>query len=72
MMLNIPLMSNNINSSDIAALTEFLQKSDRFTNGPKVREFEEVWSKWLGVKYSVFVNSGSSANGRDQGTLWCR
>ena len=20
------------------------------------------WSKWLGVKYSVFVNSGSSAN----------
>ena len=62
MMLNIPLMSNNINSSDIAALTEFLQKSDRFTNGPKVREFEEAWSKWLGVKYSVFVNSGSSAN----------
>ena len=50
------------NSSDIAALTEFLQKSDRFTNGPKVREFEEAWSKWLGVKYSVFVNSGSSAN----------
>lgn len=62
MMLNIPLMSNTINSSDIAALTEFLQKSDRFTNGPKVREFEEAWSKWLGVKYSVFVNSGSSAN----------
>lgn len=61
-MLDIPLMSNNINSSDIAALTEFLQNSDRFTNGPKVREFEEAWSKWLGVKYSVFVNSGSSAN----------
>ena len=25
-------------------------------------EFEEEWSKWLGVKYSLFVNSGSSAN----------
>ncbi len=24
--------------------------------------FEKEWSKWLGVKYSVFVNSGSSAN----------
>ena len=24
--------------------------------------FEEEWSEWLGVKYSVFVNSGSSAN----------
>ena len=28
----------------------------------KVREFEQKWSKWLGVKYSIFVNSGSSAN----------
>ena len=24
--------------------------------------FEKEWSKWLGVKYSIFVNSGSSAN----------
>jgi CDP-6-deoxy-D-xylo-4-hexulose-3-dehydrase len=24
--------------------------------------FEEEWSRWLGVKHSVFVNSGSSAN----------
>ena len=24
--------------------------------------FEKKWSKWLGVKYSTFVNSGSSAN----------
>ena len=61
-MLDIPLMSNNILKSDIEALISFLQNSDRFTNGPKVREFEEAWSKWLGVKYSIFVNSGSSAN----------
>ena len=27
-----------------------------------VRAFEEEWSAWLGVKHSVFVNSGSSAN----------
>ena len=27
-----------------------------------VRAFEEEWSEWLGVKHSVFVNSGSSAN----------
>ena len=25
-------------------------------------EFEKKWSKWLGVKYSTFVNSGASAN----------
>ena len=32
------------------------------TQSKKVSEFEQKWSKWLGVKYSVFVNSGSSAN----------
>ena len=32
------------------------------TAGEKVYQFEKKWSKWLGVKYSVFVNSGSSAN----------
>ena len=27
-----------------------------------MRGFEQEWSAWLGVKHSVFVNSGSSAN----------
>ena len=27
-----------------------------------VKKFEKEWSKWLGVKYSVMVNSGASAN----------
>ena len=27
-----------------------------------MRLFEQEWSAWLGVKHSVFVNSGSSAN----------
>jgi len=62
-MLNIPLMQNNIDKDDINILVDFLQSSDRFTNGPKVREFEEAWSEWLGGGYQcVFVNSGSSAN----------
>lgn len=61
-MLDIPLMSNNIDKSDLEALIHFLEASDRFTNGPKVREFEAAWSKWLGVKHSLFVSSGSSAN----------
>ena len=32
------------------------------TQSKQVRAFEEEWSEWLGVKYSVLVNSGSSAN----------
>lgn len=62
-MLNIPLMQNNIDRSDVEALIDFLKTSDRFTNGPKVREFEQAWSDWLGGDYRcVFINSGSSAN----------
>ena len=61
---NIPLMSDNINRNDVDELVKFLQQDPipRLTNGPKVEEFEKKWSEWLGVKHSVFVNSGSSAN----------
>lgn len=60
--MKYPLISNNITHEDVECLIEFLKNSERFTNGPKVSEFEEAWSKWLGVKYSLFVNSGASAN----------
>ena len=61
-MIDMPLMSNNILHEDIDSLIEFLRTSNRFTQGNKVREFEEVWGKWLGTKFALFVNSGSSAN----------
>lgn len=64
-----PLMSNNIEKEDVDNLINFLQNTDRFTNGPKVREFEKAWADWLGVKYCVFVNSGSSANFITMGVL---
>jgi len=61
--MRFPLMRNNILPSDVRPVIELLQQPDpRLTAGPKVLEFEEAWSKWLGVSYSVFVNSGSSAN----------
>ena len=58
-----PLMRNNILRKDLDAVIAYLKTDDPIlTNGANVRAFEESWSKWLGVKYSVFVNSGSSAN----------
>ena len=59
---NHPLMQNNFNSSDISSVINFLKNNNILTQNKKVLEFEKKWSKWLGVKYSVFVNSGSSAN----------
>ena len=61
--MKFPLMKNNLLQEDLKPVIELLMEKDpRLTAGPKVKEFEEAWSKWLGVKYSVFVNSGSSAN----------
>ncbi len=37
-------------------------KDGFFTMGKKVKKFEEEFSNYLGSKYSVMVNSGSSAN----------
>ena len=61
---NHPLMENNITEKDISNVIQFLKKNKKrvFTQSEKVKEFELAWSRWLGVKYSVFVNSGSSAN----------
>lgn len=61
-MKNYPLMNDNISKDDVEVLIDFLSNNNIFTQNRKVREFEQRWSEWLGVKYSVFVNSGSSAN----------
>ena len=58
-----PLMENNIARADLDAVIKFLQQDDPIlTQSKNVAAFEEEWSQWLGVKHSVFVNSGSSAN----------
>ena len=58
----IRLAEKIIDNEDISNLVEWLQQSDRFTKGEQTLMFESEWSKWLGSKYSIFVNSGSSAN----------
>lgn len=62
-MMKFPLMRNNILRQDLDAVIEHLKQDDpMLTHGANVRAFEEEWSNWLGVRYSVFVNSGASAN----------
>lgn len=56
-------MRNNMSGEDLQAVIGFLKQEDPIlTQSSQVRAFEKEWSEWLGVKYSVFVNSGSSAN----------
>jgi len=61
--LNWPLMQNNILRSDVEAVVDFLRPEvPILTQSSQVEAFEQEWSRWLGVEFSVFVNSGSSAN----------
>ena len=56
------LQENVLSKGDIEVLVDFIRNTKRFTQFEKVKEFEQKYSQWLGIKYSVFVNSGSSAN----------
>ena len=56
-------MRNNLLKSDMSAIKKVIKSRPLIlTQSKKVKEFEKKWSNWLGVKYSTFVNSGSSAN----------
>jgi CDP-6-deoxy-D-xylo-4-hexulose-3-dehydrase len=56
-------MKDNISREDLDAVIRFLRDDvPVLTQAQQVEAFEQEWSAWLGVKHSVFVNSGSSAN----------
>jgi len=62
MSFSLPLMESNITADDRQAVIDFLQGDPILTQSAQVRAFEKEWSEWLGVRHSVFVNSGASAN----------
>jgi len=58
----ISLVKDTIDNQDIDRLVDWLKGYPRLTKGPVTLELEGKYSNWLGRKYSVFCNSGSSAN----------
>jgi CDP-6-deoxy-D-xylo-4-hexulose-3-dehydrase len=58
----IKLVKDTIDLDDIEKLILWLKTNPKLTKGDLTVEFEKKWSEWLGTKFSVFVNSGSSAN----------
>ena len=60
--LHYLLAEATIDQKDVEELADWLRTNPWLTQGPLVREFEERWASWLGVRHAVFVNSGSSAN----------
>ena len=55
-------MKNTLSFMDRVKLAKFILTSDKFTQGEKVKQFEDEWSKWIGSKHSLYVTSGSTAN----------
>lgn len=51
-----------IDRKDLANLIVWLESNPHLTKGKLTVEFERLWAKWIGTKYAVFCNSGSSAN----------
>ena len=61
-MKKIALINDTIDKQDIDELIEWLKTFPRLTKGELTVQLESEWAKYIGTKYSVFVNSGSSAN----------
>ena len=59
----IKLVNDTINRDDINALIGWLSQDEipRLTKGDLTVELEKKWASLIGTKYSVYVNSGSSA-----------
>ncbi|MEK6833307.1 MAG: GDP-mannose 4,6-dehydratase [Nanoarchaeota archaeon] len=57
----IKLMEDSITKEEIIAVNKCLE-SGMYTQGHLVEKFEKKFAEWNGSKYSVMVNSGSSAN----------
>jgi len=55
-------MKNAITWGDRLKMVKFLLTREKYTNGPRVREFEAQWADWVGSKYALMVSSGSTAN----------
>tara|TARA_R110000796_G_scaffold21312_1_gene62786 strand:- start:105 stop:1295 length:1191 start_codon:yes stop_codon:yes gene_type:complete len=60
--IKFPLAMETIDNDDIDALCNWLREYPRLTKGDLTLQFEQEWADYIGTKYSVFCNSGSSAN----------
>ena len=59
--MNYPLASSSWDQLEIDSMQRVIN-SGHFSMGKEVSEFEKIFAEFIGSKYAVMVNSGSSAN----------
>lgn len=57
---HIPYGKQHINEADINAVIETL-KGDFLTQGPKIKQFEDAFASYIGVKHAIAVANGTAA-----------
>jgi len=57
----IPLYKVYWDKSDIEAVTKVIKRGTYWAVGPEIEEFERIVADYVGVKYGVSFNSGTSA-----------
>lgn len=60
--MQVNLTHETIDKYDIDGLISWLQTNPRLTKGEQTEAFEKEFAEYIGCKYAVYVNSGSSAN----------
>jgi CDP-6-deoxy-D-xylo-4-hexulose-3-dehydrase len=56
------LAEHTIDAVELNALADWLRTDPWLTQNELVRRFERAWADWVGTRFAVYVNSGSSAN----------
>ncbi|PIU15335.1 DegT/DnrJ/EryC1/StrS family aminotransferase [bacterium (Candidatus Gribaldobacteria) CG08_land_8_20_14_0_20_39_15] len=59
--MKIPLFKIYSDNQDIKAITEAIKAERNWAIGPQVEQFEKKLASYLGVKYALVFNSGTSA-----------
>ena len=60
-LLSFPLTEDLFEEDDVNTMIDLI-KTKKLTMGKHVDEFEKMFANFIGMKYAVMVNSGSSAN----------
>jgi CDP-6-deoxy-D-xylo-4-hexulose-3-dehydrase len=60
--MKITLAEDTISQDELNDLCTWIQAGNRLTKGDRTLEFENKFKEYMGTKYAIYVNSGSSAN----------
>ena len=61
MKFKIPLFKTYWDEEDIKSVTDVIKRGSYWATGPEIQEFEDKLSEYVGTKYAVACNSGTSA-----------